>query len=146
MHIVFPKKIEGTMRYLKLKLLPKTLFFRTMLLIFIPLIVVQVVSIIAYFNGSWGKVGRRLSDNLSSNMSFIVQMTEQNPDNFAEVQKLAKSVYQLDVEYFNNDAKHSERIKTSRIIIWLPAFLNTHWKMIFPMRKHQPIWPTGALF
>ena len=76
MHIVFPKKVEGTMRYLKLKLLPKTLFFRTMLLIFIPLIVVQVVSIIAYFNGSWGKVGRRLSDNLSSNMAFIVQLTE----------------------------------------------------------------------
>lgn len=124
MHIVFPKKVEGTMRYLKLKLLPKTLFFRTMLLIFIPLIVVQVVSIIAYFNGSWGKVGRRLSDNLSSNMAFIVQLTEQNPDNFAEIQKLAKSVYQLDVEYFNNDLKHSERIKTSRNYRLVTEFLN----------------------
>ena len=67
MHIVFPKKIEGTMRYLKLKLLPKTLFFRTMLLIFIPLIVVQVVSVVAFFDGSWGRVGRRLSSNLTSN-------------------------------------------------------------------------------
>ena len=63
MHIRFPKKVEGTLRYLKLKLLPKTLFFRTMLLIIIPLIVVQIVSVIAYFSGSWGKVGRRLSDN-----------------------------------------------------------------------------------
>lgn len=132
MHIVFPKKIEGTMRYLKLKLLPKTLFFRTMLLIFIPLIVVQVVSIIAYFNGSWGKVGRRLSDNLSSNMSFIVQMTEQNPDNFAEVQKLAKSVYQLDVEYFNNDLKHSERIKTSRNYRLVTEFFERALKNDFP--------------
>ena len=132
MHIVFPKKIEGTMRYLKLKLLPKTLFFRTMLLIFIPLIVVQVVSIIAYFNGSWGKVGRRLSDNLSSNMAFIVQLTEQNPDNFAEVQKLAKSVYQLDVEYFNNDLKHSERIKTSRNYRLVTEFFERALKNDFP--------------
>lgn len=132
MHIVFPKKVEGTMRYLKLKLLPKTLFFRTMLLIFIPLIVVQVVSIIAYFNGSWGKVGRRLSDNLSSNMAFIVQLTEQNPDNFAEIQKLAKSVYQLDVEYFNNDAKHSERIKTSRNYRLVTEFFERALKNDFP--------------
>ncbi len=132
MHIVFPKKVEGTMRYLKLKLLPKTLFFRTMLLIFIPLIVVQVVSIIAYFNGSWGKVGRRLSDNLSSNMAFIVQLTEQNPDNFAEIQKLAKSVYQLDVEYFNNDLKHSERIKTSRNYRLVTEFFERALKNDFP--------------
>lgn len=132
MHIVFPKKVEGTMRYLKLKLLPKTLFFRTMLLIFIPLIVVQVVSIIAYFNGSWGKVGRRLSDNLSSNMAFIVQLTEQNPDNFAEVQKLAKSVYQLDVEYFDNDVKHSERIKTSRNYRLVTEFFERALKNDFP--------------
>ena len=132
MHIVFPKKVEGAMRYLKLKLLPKTLFFRTMLLIFIPLIVVQVVSIIAYFNGSWGKVGRRLSDNLSSNMAFIVQLTEQNPDNFAEVQKLAKSVYQLDVEYFNNELKHSERIKTSRNYHLVTGFFEHALESDFP--------------
>ena len=48
MHIKFPKKMEGPMRYLKLKLLPKTLFFRTMLLIIIPLIAVQIVSVVAY--------------------------------------------------------------------------------------------------
>lgn len=44
MHIKLPEKAEEGLRYLRLKFLPKTLFFRTMLLIFIPLIVVQVVS------------------------------------------------------------------------------------------------------
>ena len=44
MHLKFPEKVDNGLRFLKLKLLPKTLFFRTMLLIFIPLIVVQVVS------------------------------------------------------------------------------------------------------
>ncbi len=114
MHIVFPKKVEGALRYLKLKLLPKTLFFRTMLLIFIPLIVVQIVSIIAYFDGSWGKVGRRLSENLSSNMAFIVRLTEQNPGYFPEFKQLAKSTYAIDVDFFDNDTKHSEMNKTSR--------------------------------
>ena len=43
MHIKFPETVDNTLRYLKLKLLPKTLFFRTMLLIFIPLIVVNCI-------------------------------------------------------------------------------------------------------
>lgn len=57
MHIKFPETVDNTLRYLKLKLLPKTLFFRTMLLIFIPLIVVQVVSIFVFFDSNWWRVG-----------------------------------------------------------------------------------------
>ena len=82
MHIKFPTKMEGVMRYLKLKMFPKTLFFRTMLLIIIPLIVVQIVSVIAYFSGSWGKVGKKLSDNLSANMAFVVNLSEKDFDEF----------------------------------------------------------------
>ncbi len=52
MHIKLPGKLDSVARYLKLKILPKTLFFRTMLLIFVPLIVVQVVSIVAFFDGT----------------------------------------------------------------------------------------------
>ena len=79
MHLItLPKKIDDDIRDLRAKLLPKTLFFRTMLLVFVPLIVVQVVSIIAYFNGSWSKVGRRLSDNLAANMAFVVELCEKN--------------------------------------------------------------------
>ena len=44
MHLTFPKKIDNLLTYVRVKYMPKTLFFRTMLLIFIPLIVVQVVS------------------------------------------------------------------------------------------------------
>ena len=65
MHLNLPKKADDLFRYIRIKFMPKTLFLRTMLLIFIPLIVVQVVSIYAFFDGSWGKVGKRLSNNLT---------------------------------------------------------------------------------
>ncbi len=114
MHIMFPQKIENSLRFLRLKLLPKTLFFRTMLLIFIPLILVQVVSIIAFFDGNWSKVGRRLSDNLSNNMAFVVRLSEQNPQSFEQIQTLAQNVYALDVEYFDNSEKIDVLSKASR--------------------------------
>jgi len=132
MHIKFPSRVEDIMRYLKLKLLPKTLFFRTMLLIFIPLILVQIVSIVAYFSGSWGKVGRRLSDNLSSNMAFVVQLNERNPDSFAEIKKLAASLYELDVDYFSNEDKHSVMNKTSRNDRMVTGFFEDSLRRDFP--------------
>ncbi len=132
MHIRFPKKVEGTLRYLKLKLLPKTLFFRTMLLIIIPLIVVQIVSVIAYFSGSWGKVGRRLSDNLSSNMAFVVNLAEHNYDNFENIKNLSKKLYGIDVEYFDNENKYSEMNKTSRNNKMVTGFFEEALRKDFP--------------
>lgn len=86
--------------------MPKTLFFRTMLLIFIPLIVVQIVSIYAFFDGNWKRVGRKLSENLSSNMAFVVNLHNEDTD-FQRVKTLASRLYNLDVSYYDNDSKHS---------------------------------------
>ena len=106
MHLTFPKKVEDTLRYLKIRILPRTLFFRTMLLIFIPLIVVQVVSIVAFFDGTWGRVGKRLSTNLTSNMAFAMQLAEESPDNIPEIQALTKKIFDIDFQYYPNQEKH----------------------------------------
>ena len=132
MHITFPDKVDNLLRYLKLKLLPKTLFFRTMLLIFIPLIVVQVVSIIAFFNGNWSKVGRRLSNNLSSNMAFVVQLSEDFPDQFEQIKRLSHNLYELDVTYFDNETKHSVLSKTSKRNKLVTGFFEESLKSDFP--------------
>lgn len=85
-------KMDRVLQYLKLKIFPNTLFFRTMLMIFIPLILVQVVSVIAFFNGNWEKVGRRLSDNLSNNIAVAVEMTSQIPICFRRFKNCTKAV------------------------------------------------------
>lgn len=50
-----------------------------MLLIFIPLIVVQVVSIFVFFDSNWWRVGRSLSNNLVSNMDFTMELIDRHP-------------------------------------------------------------------
>ena len=132
MHIKFPKKMEEPMRYLKLKLLPKTLFFRTMLLIIVPLIVVQIVSVVAYFSGNWGKVGKRLSDNLSSNMAFVVNLAEKDFNDFDNIKGLTQKLYNLDVEFFDNEIKHSEINKTSRNNAIVTGFFEESLRADFP--------------
>lgn len=103
MHIRFPSKMEKVLQYLKLKMLPHTLFFRTMLLIFVPLILVQVVSIYAFFNGNWERVGRRLSDNLSNNIAVAINITQDNATLLPVVQELYQKEYGIKVELIAGD-------------------------------------------
>ena len=132
MHLTFPRKIDGFLKYMRMKYMPKTLFFRTMLLIFIPLIVVQIVSIVAFFDGSWGRVGRRLSSNLTSNMAFTMQIAEEAPGKLEEIQLLAMKNYDLGVKYYNNDEKHEVIRKVRRSNKMITGFLEESLKREFP--------------
>lgn len=132
MHLTFPKRIDGFLKYMRMKYMPKTLFFRTMLLIFIPLIVVQIVSIVAFFDGSWGRVGRRLSSNLTSNMAFAMQLAEEAPDKLEEIQLLAMKNYDLGVKYYDNEQKHEVIRKVHRSNKMITGFLEESLKREFP--------------
>lgn len=103
MHINFPDKVDKVLQYIKIKIFPNTLFFRTMLLIFIPLMFVQIVSIIAFFDGSWEKVGKRLSNNLSNNIAVAIETTSANPEMMDEIVKLYEDNYKIKMELITKD-------------------------------------------
>ena len=132
MHIKFPQKMERALTAFKHKFLPRSLFFRTMLLIFIPLIVVQVVSIYAFFEGSWGRVGHRLSDNLVSDMAFVMQMHDESSD-FAHVQQMAETLYDMQVQYYDNENKHSVWRESKKKRSFATYFLVEALKNKFPL-------------
>ncbi len=114
MHIKLPQSVEDKLRFLRLKFLPRTLFFRTMLLIFIPLIVVQVVSVVVFFDGSWSRMGRRLSENLVSDMGFVMELYDRSPKSIKEIETLSADEFQMDFEYYDNQAKHKVINKLSK--------------------------------
>ena len=132
MRLIFPKKIDNTLRLLKIKLLPKTLFFRTMLLIFIPLTVVQVVSIVAYFDGSWGRVGKKLSQNLADNISFVVEIADSKIMPISDLKKLAETQLSLNFEYYSNEEKTNIRNNVKRHNEIITGFLEDSLEIRFP--------------
>lgn len=137
MHIRLPEKMEDGLRYMRLKFLPRTLFFRTMLLIFIPLIVVQVVSVVMFFDGSWSRMGRRLSENLTSDMGFVMEMMQKSPKNSAAIQKLAEQKFNLEVEYYNNQVKHKIINKANKGNKMILGYLEESLKATFPKAETQ---------
>lgn len=136
MHVKFPRKVDVFIAWVRRKFLPKTLFFRTMLLIFIPLIVVQVVSIYAFWDGNWKKVGYKLSNNLASNMAFVIKLHGETMD-FARVQDLAASLYGLNVSYYDNENKHSVWRENKKQRPFVTGFLTEALRRQFPMANAE---------
>ena len=136
MHIKLPNKLNSALTAFKRKFLPRSLFFRTMLLIFVPLIVVQIVSVYAYWNSSWSKVGKRLSDNLAENMAFIITI-DNDSENFADIQSQARSIYDIDVQFYDNESKHDIWRKNKNNSRLITGFLADALAKRFPMANTE---------
>lgn len=142
MHIKLPPKFEEKVTVWRHRLLPRTLFFRTMLLIFIPLIVVQVVSVVVFFDGSWSRMGRRLSENLVDEMNVLIRLKEEGMP-LTEVQKMAAEGFQIDFRFY--DASQGEKVKqrlqaNPMVIAYLKeamenAFAEDKWSILVDERR-----------
>ncbi len=132
MHIKLPTKVEETLKYLRLKFLPRTLFFRTMLLIFIPLITVQVVSVVVFFDGSWKRMGRRLSENLVSDMNAVMILVDKNPQKLPEIQKLSADNFEINFVFHSNKTKYQVMRKASKGNRMIIGYLEEALKQAFP--------------
>ncbi len=142
MHVRLPSKMDNLVRYLKLKILPKKLFFRTMLLIFVPLIVVQVVSIVAFFDGTWGRLGSRLANNLTSDMAMVMDMINKSPDHLQDIKRISKDNLDMEVTVYLSKDKHkavNNVIKKNNNEL-VTGFLEKNLKRKFPADLTSVYW------
>ena len=137
MHLRLSPKTEEKLRYLRLKYLPRTLFFRTMLLIFVPLIVVQIVSVVMFFDGSWSRMGRRLSESLSDDMLFVVDLLQNDTKKLPELQKLTTDVFDMQFDYYNNEQKHQVINKTHKVSKMVIGYLEESLAESFPDAERE---------
>ncbi len=65
-------------RYIK-RILPRTLLGRSLLIIFLPLILLQVITTYAFYQSNWNLVIRRLSSGLAGDVAMAVDTAVQYP-------------------------------------------------------------------
>ncbi len=133
MHLKLPQKFEEKMTFWRHRLLPRTLFFRTMLLIFIPLIVVQVVSVVVFFDGSWSRMGRRLSENLVDEMNMIIRLKEGGmPLN--KLQRLADESFQISFRFYDVQQSQGvmQEMRANPVVV---AYLKEAMEHVYPENR-----------
>jgi two-component system osmolarity sensor histidine kinase EnvZ len=74
-------------------ILPRTLFGRSLLIIVMPLIILQIVSTWIFYDRHWNTVSRRLSDSIGGDVAIVLELMRQSPEKESQtaIFKLARS-------------------------------------------------------
>ena len=77
----FGKKIKRFLKGIKFRIFPKSLLLRFFLILFFPLMLLQVVMSAFFFDNHWDTISRRLASSIVGEIETAVQVYERYPNN-----------------------------------------------------------------
>ena len=85
-------------------ILPKTLFGRMLMIIMMPMILVQVVTVLIFYERHWDTVTRYMAANLAADMAVVVNKysEDQSLENFETTQVYAWKYFYFEMEWEND--------------------------------------------
>lgn len=75
----FPRISKKVTNFIYSKIAPKGLLARSLLIVVLPLIFVQIVVAVFFYEQHWYTVSRRMADNISSDISMVISMMRELP-------------------------------------------------------------------
>ncbi len=72
--------IRYILKYVKVKISPKSLLTRFILIILIPMVLLQVVASMVFYDNHWRSISRRLANDIAGEVETVIYMIEQYPD------------------------------------------------------------------
>lgn len=85
------------------RILPRSLLGRSLMIIVTPLVLLQVVSTLIFYESHWSKVSLRLARSLAGDVAAVVALLGRDFDNRAEVFKLTADHMGLDTSFKDGD-------------------------------------------
>ena len=95
--------------------LPKTLFNRLLAIILVPMFLVQLITVLIFFERHWDSVTRQMADALASEISLLIDRLPAEPssENIYELQVYAKKYFKFDVDFVVNSILTKKDIDTN---------------------------------
>lgn len=78
------------------RLIPRSLFGRSLLIIVLPLIFVQVISTYVFFDRHWESITRQFADNIAGQICTLATLAESHRLSPAEIEDLALEAFNLE--------------------------------------------------
>jgi two-component system, OmpR family, osmolarity sensor histidine kinase EnvZ len=81
-------------------ILPKGLYWRTLLIIAAPAALLQLIITLVFLDDHWQATSKRMSQGVASDAALIIQLYERNPtpENFEDLRRFAWSPLRLEIE------------------------------------------------
>ena len=93
------------------KILPKKLFYRALLIVAVPVIVLQLIITIVFFDSLWIKTNKGMTRALVNEISTFVEVYDNEKIDRNELKNLFSLFIDLNIEFINKefDSKYNER-------------------------------------
>ncbi len=108
------KKAKENLRFLSLRrLLPRSLFGRSLLIIITPIVLMQVIATFMFFDRHWSKMAQRMSFAVAGEIGLVANSIEDNPtrENVEHLVKLAAQDLELLISFDKGAQIDSTKVK-----------------------------------
>tara|TARA_A100001011_G_scaffold400465_1_gene515219 strand:- start:3387 stop:4706 length:1320 start_codon:yes stop_codon:yes gene_type:complete len=90
------------------QILPKRLFYRALLIVAIPVIVLQLVITIVFFDSLWIKTNKGMTKTLVKEISTFIEVYDNEKSDKEELSNLFSLFLDLNIEFFENENFNSD--------------------------------------
>ena len=97
------------------KLIPSSLLGRSIIIIFLPVILLVILTSVVFYQTSWNIISKRLTQSVVADINVIVKLIDQ--DLKIEAVKIAKEDFRMNVVYNSQTKISSLSFKAGRGIL-----------------------------
>ena len=91
----------GLSNFLK-KILPKRLFYRALLIVAVPIVVLQLIITIVFFDSLWIKTNKGMTRALINEINLFVEIYDNKSINKKDLKNTSSLLLDLNIEFLNN--------------------------------------------
>lgn len=106
-------------RFMRLRVIPRSLLARSLLIIVTPLVLLQMIMAVVFYERHWETVSRRLANNLTGNIETVIAMAESLDDPAQEKRlfQIAHQHMQLQIRFMPLEALPTDPEIPDRMIM-----------------------------
>ncbi len=101
------------------KYTPRTLFGRSLLIVIIPVVFLQIIIVTVFFNNHWDNVTRRLSLGIAGDIATIINLIERGNNSEEHIQEISRSYMGLKYTFIP-DTKINRSVVRNKPVLNIP--------------------------
>ena len=83
------------------KFIPTTLIGRSIIIIFVPIIILVILTSIVFYQTSWNIISKRLAESVVADINVLVKLIDDDLEIYAE--NIARNDFKMQIELKNNE-------------------------------------------
>jgi len=115
-------KSKNILKYLSIRnFLPRTLFGRSLLILILPVLLIQIITTIVFFDRHWNRMTSRLSFAVAGEVTMLARTLERTGGNLQEMKQVVEDAARnldISISFFADENLPLQKNKTFSPFVW----------------------------